>query len=415
MTDVIADAAALSGNLTLGHDRPNRPKFDPSPEGLGMVMTPPRPVKRKVGSDRDPLPARPGRETRRAKRTMKAALYNEFGKPFGIERIDDPAPPRNGVVLRVAATGVCRSDWHGWMGHDADITLPNVPGHEMAGVVEAVGKDVRRWRPDDRVTVPFVCACGTCPECASGNQQVCDHQCQPGFTHRGSFAEYVALHHADSNLVGLPEDMDHTTAASLGCRFVTSFRAVVDQARLGPGEWIAVHGCGGVGLSAIMIAECIGANVVAVDISNEKLALAGELGAQSIVDASKTGDVPSAIRDLTSGGAHVSIDALGNTTTCFNSIACLRKRGRHVQVGLMLADDARPAIPMDRVVAHELEIYGSHGMQAHRYPAMMEMIRMGKLKPDRLVGRRIALEEAPDALMKMNTFEDTGVTVVTEF
>ncbi len=388
-----------------------------------MVRTPPRPVKRKVGPAGaalgHPLPAAPSAQRSAialpVPSPMKAALYSEFASPFGIERIDDPAPPADGVVLRVTATGVCRSDWHGWMGHDADISLPNVPGHEMAGVVEAVGRDVRLWKPGDRATVPFVCACGSCPQCASGNHQVCDRQCQPGFTHWGSFAQYVALHRADTNLVRLPEEMDDVTAASLGCRFTTSFRAVVDQARVAAGEWVAVHGCGGVGLSAVMIARALGANVVAVDISEKKLAFARDLGARATIDASACDDVAAAVREASGGGAHASIDALGSAATCFASVACLRKRGRHVQVGLMLAEDSRPPVPMDRVIAHELEILGSHGMQAHRYPAMMEMIRRGELRPDRLVGRRIALEEAPAALMAMDAFGDTGMTIVTKF
>ncbi len=216
---------------------------------------------------------------------MKAVLYEEFRQPPRVTQVPDPVPVPGGVVLRVQATGVCRSDWHGWMGHDPDIVLPHVPGHELAGTIEAVGPGVRNWKVGDRVTVPFVCACGTCPECHSGNQQVCDHQFQPGFTHWGSFAEYVAIPQADLNLVALPETMDYATAASLGCRFATSFRAVVDQGRTSAGQWVAVHGCGGVGLSAIMIANAIGANVVAVDIAEDKLALARSLGAAAVVNA----------------------------------------------------------------------------------------------------------------------------------
>ena len=217
---------------------------------------------------------------------MRAALYEGFGQPLSIQTVPDPVPPQRGVVIRVKATGLCRSDWHGWMGHDPDIKLPHVPGHEFAGVIEALGKDVTRWKVGDRVTVPFVCACGSCPQCASGNHQVCERQTQPGFTHWGSFAEYVPIDNADVNLVGLPDELDYVTAASLGCRFATSFRALVDQGRVSAGQWVAVHGCGGVGLSAIMIASALGANVVAVDISDKKLEFARSLGAIATVNAS---------------------------------------------------------------------------------------------------------------------------------
>ncbi|MGP4012786.1 alcohol dehydrogenase catalytic domain-containing protein, partial [Streptomyces sp. 4N124] len=199
---------------------------------------------------------------------MRAVMFERYGQPAEVRNdAPDPTPAPHGVLVRVEATGLCRSDWHGWQGHDEDITLPHVPGHELAGVVEAVGDRVTAWRPGDRVTVPFVCACGTCASCAAGDQQVCERQTQPGFTHWGSFAEYVALDHADVNLVAVPDGMSFATAASLGCRFATAFRAVVQQGRVAAGEWVAVHGCGGVGLSAVMIAAASGARVIAVDVS----------------------------------------------------------------------------------------------------------------------------------------------------
>jgi alcohol dehydrogenase len=274
---------------------------------------------------------------------------------------------------------------------------------------------VTRWKEGDRVTVPFVCGCGSCPQCAAGNHQVCDHQSQPGFTHWGSFAEYVAIQRADINLVALPDEIDAVTAASLGCRFATSFRAVVDQGRASAGQWVAVHGCGGVGLSAVMIAAALGARVVAIDIAEDKLALARAIGAAVTINAAGSANVAHEVIDITRGGAHLSLDALGSPTTCYNSIACLRKRGRHVQVGLMLADQSRPGIPMDRVIANELEIFGSHGMQAHRYDSMLGLIRSGALRPDRLVGRTIPLSDVPAALPAMNAFAEVGVTVIDRF
>ncbi len=346
---------------------------------------------------------------------MKAVVYEAFSAPPRLTTVADPTPEPHGVVLKVMATGVCRSDWHGWVGHDPDIELPHVPGHELAGIVEAVGKDVTRWQVGDRVTVPFVGGCGACPQCHAGHQQVCDHQFQPGFTHWGSFAQYVGIHQADLNLVALPETLGFATAASLGCRFVTSFRAVVDQGKVSAGQWVAVHGCGGVGLSAILIASSLGAQVVAVDIAADKLELARRLGAVATLDATQVTSVPEAVREITGGGAHVSLDALGHPITCCNSITSLRKRGKHVQVGLLLGDQATPALPMDRVIAHELEILGSHGMQAHRYDVLMAMLRQGTLAPDKLIGREISLADSIAALMQMDSFQGTGVTVITDF
>ncbi|WLQ43017.1 zinc-dependent alcohol dehydrogenase family protein [Streptomyces laculatispora] len=344
---------------------------------------------------------------------MRAVVFEEFGKEARVQDVVDPSPSRRGVVVRVEATGLCRSDWHGWMGHDPDITLPHVPGHELAGVVEAVGQDVVNRRPGDRVTVPFVCACGRCSACAAGAQQVCERQTQPGFTHWGSFAEYVALEQADVNLVPVPDGMSFGTAAGLGCRFATAFRAVVARGRVAPGEWVAVHGCGGVGLSAVMIAVACGARVVAVDVSPDALRLARTFGAVECVDASAyPGGADEAVRERTGGGAQLSLDALGSPVTCAASVRSLRRHGRHVQVGLLPSVAGDPVVPMARVIGLELELLGSHGMAAHAYPPMMDMVRSGSLRPDLLVTSTIGLDAAPAALAAMGAAPGAGVTVI---
>lgn len=346
---------------------------------------------------------------------MKAVLFEQFAGPLQVCEVADPAPPVDGVVVRVKANGICRSDWHGWMGHDPDIRLPHVPGHELAGVVEAVGPGVRHWQTGDRVTVPFVVGCGRCPSCRAGDAQVCDDQFQPGFTAWGSFAEFVALPRADLNLVRLPEHLGFVAAASLGCRFTTAFRAVVHQGRVAPGEWVAVHGCGGVGLAAVLIAVAAGAQVVAVDVQDEALGLARTLGAAQALNARETPHVPAAIQDLTGGGAHLSLDALGSRVTCFNSMACLRKRGRHVQVGLLLAEDHHPPLPMHLVIARELEVRGSHGMPAHAFPALLELVQSGRLDPSLLVRRTVSLAESVQQLAGMGGFRGAGMTVIDRF
>jgi alcohol dehydrogenase len=314
-------------------------------------------------------------------------------------------------VLRVRATGVCRSDWHGWLGHDPDIVPPHVPGHELAGEVVAVGSEVTGWRGGERVTVPFVCGCGRCAQCAGGQHQVCEQQFQPGFTAWGSFAEYVAIEAADVNLVGLPDGLDDASAAGLGCRFATAYRAVVAQGGVRPGQWVAVHGCGGVGLGAIQVALAAGARVVGVDVSRGALDLADELGATVTIDATAVDDVAAAVRDATGGGAHVSLDALGSPDTCVSSVRSLRTRGRHVQVGLLPPQVGVPALPMHLVIAHELEVVGSHGMAAHAYAPMLALVASGRLRPDRLITRRIDLSELPEALTAMGTAPGPGVTV----
>jgi len=347
---------------------------------------------------------------------MKAAWFEEFGGLLTVSSVDDPVVDADGVIIKVEASGICRSDWHGWLGHDPDIRhLPHVPGHELAGTVEEVGDRVSNWKKGDRVTVPFVCACGTCPECSAGNQPICDRQTQPGFTHWGSFAQYVAIHHADVNLVALPEEMSFVTAASLGCRFATSYRAVVSQGGVKSGMWVAVHGCGGVGLSAVMIAASLGAQVIAVDIDEEVLKLAEKVGAAAVINASESDNVVDLIHSLTDRGADVSIDALGSAITSTNSVLSLRKRGRHVQVGLLAGDDHHPRLPMEHVIGKELEIVGSHGLQAHRYEEMLGLITTGRLEPQRLIGKTVPLEEAPKELPGMSDFGSVGITVIDRF
>jgi alcohol dehydrogenase len=341
---------------------------------------------------------------------MRAVVIDAVrGRPE-VRDVAEPTAPPDGVVVRVEATGLCRSDWHAWAGHD-DIALPHVPGHELAGVVVAVGAGVHRWSTGDRVTVPFVCGCGRCEWCRSGNAQVCPDQQQPGFTHWGSFAEYVALHGADTNLVAVPEHVDLATAAALGCRFATAYRALADRARLAEGEWVTVVGAGGVGLSAVMIARALGGRVIAVDRNPEALALARELGAEHTLRADGS-DVPAAVAALTGGGGHVAVDAVGSEQTCADAVLSLRRRGRHVQIGLLPPVEGHPRVPMARVIGWELDLLGSHGMAAADYPAMMTLIEQGALQPQKLIERTIGLDEAAALLPVFDTATVAGMTMI---
>ena len=341
---------------------------------------------------------------------MRAVVIDAVRSRPEVREVPRPTAPEGGVVVRVAATGLCRSDWHAWAGHD-DLAFPHVPGHELAGTVAEVGPGVTRWQLGDRVTVPFVCGCGRCEWCLSGNAQVCPDQQQPGFTHWGSFAELVALHAADSNLVALPDEIDFATAAGLGCRFATAYRALVGRSRVVEGEWVTVIGAGGVGLSAVMIARAVGARVVAVDRNPEALAVADGLGAEHTLLADGI-DVPAAVADLTGGGSHVAVDAVGSEQTCADAVLCLRRRGRLAQVGLLPPVEGDPRVPMARVIAWELDLLGSHGMAAADYPPMMELISSGGLQPQRLVERTIGLEEAAAMLPDFDRATVAGITII---
>ncbi len=342
---------------------------------------------------------------------MRAVLYDAIGSPWRVSEVPDPSPPADGVVLKVEAAGLCRSDWHGWHGHDNVSVFPHIPGHEFAGTIAAVGADVTRWRVGDRVAVPFVCACGRCLVCESGNHQVCPHQWQPGFDGWGGFAEYVALPAADVNLVRLPESVPYDVAAALGCRVATAYRAVATIGRCTAGDSVVVHGAGGVGLAATMIARALGGRVVVVDPSSEAREIALRLGAASaLVPGAELLD---AVRDVTDGGPTLSIDAVGDSVSCRTSIESLRPRGRHVQVGLLPEGTAIDPVPMHRVVSRELAVLGSHGLAAHEYPELLELVSSGRLRPDLLVGRTIGLDDVPAAFDLIGTPEQpAGMTLI---
>ena len=344
---------------------------------------------------------------------MKAAVLTEFDGPLLVETVPDPTCPPDGVVVEVRACGVCRSDHHAWKGHDPDVKLPHVMGHEFSGVVIDVGPDCRAFLPGDRVTAPFVLGCGLCPDCRAGEPTICNHQQVIGFTSWGAYAEQLSVPHADFNLVLLPDEIEFETAAGMGCRVTTAFRAVVDRGALRPGEWLAVHGCGGVGLSAIMIGAALGAQVLAVDINPKALDLARSMGASATLDASTVTDVGEAVRDLTGGGAHVSVEALGVTATFENSLRSLRKMGRHVQIGMPVGRHATPTLPLlDLIYARQLTLHGTRGLGAHRFSALFEMIRAGRLAPEKLITRHITLSQTEAVLREMDSFQSHGVTVI---
>jgi len=346
-------------------------------------------------------------------------VYSSYGELPVVREVAEPECPADGVVIAVAATGVCRSDWHAWRGHDP-VALPHVPGHEFAGVILERGSQVDGFAVGDRVTAPFVCGCGRCELCLSGNAQVCPEQTQPGFTGPGSFAERVVIHGAEVNLVRLPDSVDFVAAAALGCRLATAFRAVTVHGRLAKGQWLAVYGCGGVGLSAVLVGVALGARVVAIDPHPAALDRARQLGVERCLSVGDDagmkhlGPVPidQAVRDIIDGGAHVTLDAVGSPVIAATAVRSLRRRGRHVQVGLLLGEDAMTALPMNVVIAQELEIYGSHGMAAVDYPAMLDLITSGLLQPERLIGSVIGLEEAGEALAAMDAGTTTGITVI---
>lgn len=353
---------------------------------------------------------------------MRAAVVEELGQPLVVRDVPEPECPLDGVIIRVGANGVCRTDWALWAGNfwvgGAEITPPFVLGHEFSGTVEEVGAEVRHWRRGDRVIFPMNPGEGNCEMCRSGNQHVCLEAATlvPGVSYWGAFAELVVARHADVNLVRLPESLGFVESASLGCRYMTAFRGLVDQARVRGGERVVVYGAGGgTGLSAVQIAVAIGAEVIAVDIDDTRLEAASGLGAAHTVNAARE-DPVAVVHDLTSGGAQVSLDTVGIATTCRQSVLSLRTRGRHVQTGhTTAAEQGVVALPIDIMMVKELEFLSAFGMQGQRFGTLLSMIETGRLAPDRIVSRTVGLAEAGSVLADMGAYGTHGVVVIDDF
>ena len=348
---------------------------------------------------------------------MRAAVLEAYGEPLVLRDVPDPTLTPGGAIVKVEANGICRSDWHAWAGHwDGLFPLPHVLGHEMCGIVEEVGAEVRGFRAGQRVIVPFSSGEGSCPQCQAGRANICDAPVTPGFRSWGGFGQYVHLAHADLNLVALPEAVGFVEGAGMGCRFMTAFHGLTERVAVRPGEWVAVFGCGGVGLSAIEIAAALGAKPIGVDIAADKLALARELGAVETLDASTLEDAPAALKELTGDGVAVSVDALGLEITAQPAIQSLAKRGRHLQIGMTdNSRDGHLALPVDLMIDREIGFFGSKGMPPANYGPMLELVAQGRLKPGRLVTRTVALEEAGQVLAGMDSFLTLGFTVIDRY
>ena len=350
---------------------------------------------------------------------MRAAVLREYGEPLELTEVDRPTPADHGVVIDVEACGICRSDWHGWQGdYEGTDLIGQVLGHEPVGTIVDVGADVGSVREGDRVTVPFNLADGQCPHCQRGRSNACQNVPPLGFDGAvpGAFAEQLHAPWADVNAIRLPEGVSALEMAGMGCRFMTSFHALAHRADVGAGARVAVHGCGGIGLSAVNVASALGAEVVAVDLHDEKLAMAEDLGAEHTVNATDTEDVVRAVQDITDGGADVSVDALGIPETCRNAVRSLDYFGQHLQIGLTTKEEGgNIPVPTDEVVRKEIEFIGSYGMPPARYDEIFRMVERGRLDPAAVVTREVSLDDLNERLHAMTDYDTRGIEVITEF
>jgi alcohol dehydrogenase len=355
---------------------------------------------------------------------MDAVVFNGVGEPLEVKSVDRPECGPDGVVVETEACGICRSDWHAWQGDWDWIGLVPQPGlvfgHEPVGRVLEVGENVTRFSEGDRVTNPFNLSDGTCPSCQAGRANICENAVPMGFVRfqHGAFAEEYAVRNADQNLIEVPDDIPAHEVAGLGCRFATAFHGVSKRVDISPGDWVAVHGCGGVGLSAVHVASALGGNVIAVDIVEEKLDLATELGAVETINSTEVQDVSQEIKMLTAGsrGVEVSVEALGIAETIQNSVNCLAPGGQHLQAGMTTAQEGgEVALPIDYMVQHEREFYGTYGMPPHEYDEIFRLIEHGKIDPGKIVSETCSLGDIPSVMERLTDFDTMGIPVCTEF
>jgi S-(hydroxymethyl)glutathione dehydrogenase/alcohol dehydrogenase len=351
---------------------------------------------------------------------MKAAVCYAFGQPLTIEEIDIDPPQQGEVKIRLAATAICHSDVHlirgEWGGR-----LPVVAGHEAAGIVDAVGENVTLAKPGDTVVVSLLRSCGRCFYCTLGSPHLCERRfaldtesrlrnrrgerLQQGIR-TAAFAEYAIVD--QSQVVQVPADMPLDRAALLACGVITGLGAVVNTARVGPGQSVVVIGAGGVGLNAIQGAVLVGAHpIVAVDRLDTKLAAARTFGATHAINAAQQ-DLRAAVANLTAGrGTDYVFVTVGSPTAVAQALTMIRPGGTVVIVGIP-QEGATAALSIGDMVWNEQRVIGSR-MGSTRLsvdvPRLVDLYRHGRLKLDELITARYPLEQINEAISAMETGE----------
>jgi len=337
---------------------------------------------------------------------MKAVRYYTPEKPLRYEEAPVPKIDADEVLIKVKAAGICHTDLHfmegilkPWKG-----TLPLTLGHEIAGDIVSIGKNVKGFKVKDRVVLANVIACGKCEYCRSGRENLCNDLDQIGFTADGGYAEYVKT--KEQTLVKLPDNVSFEVGSTLTCAAASCYHAIVDIAQAKKGETILLNGFGGLGTNALQIAKHLGLRVIAVDVAQDKLKMAEELGAEKSIDAA-TQNVQEEIKKFTNGeGVDVAIEFVGRSKTIENAFKSLGKTGRLVFVGY--TKDTFTFSPLELVVS-ETSIKGSVAYTKKDLEAVVKLASQGKLNP--VVSEKVGLKDINSALEKMRKGEIMGRAV----
>jgi S-(hydroxymethyl)glutathione dehydrogenase/alcohol dehydrogenase len=365
--------------------------------------------------------------------SMKAAVLRTVGQPLVIEDIPIPRPRAEEVLVKVAACGVCHSDLHVAKG-ELKFPVPCVLGHEISGVVEEIGPGVKGLKPGDAVVSSFILPCGRCPSCARGRDDLCETffamnrlkgtlydgesrlRAADGtplaMYSMGGLAEYAVVTATD--VFPLPAGLPLADACILGCAVMTAYGAVKHQAEVKPGDTVGVVGVGGVGSNVVQIARLFGAaDVIAIDIRDDKLEEVRKLGATRTVNASK-GDPVAQVMELTKGrGVDVAIEALGRPETVSNAFMMTRDGGRTVVIGLG-SGQAAASIEVTRLVRRSIRLTGSYGCRVRTdMPEIVSLAARGLIDVTKSISRRYRLEDCADAYQALNRGEIMGRAILT--
>lgn len=337
---------------------------------------------------------------------MRAALFHGPGKPLTVEEVETPRIGPGEALVKVAACGVCATDLHYLHGTPTFKKPPLILGHEVSGRIEAVAPDVASFTKGETVLVPAVLSCGECLNCRRGRDNLCDRMVMPGNHADGGFAEFIKV--PARNLVRLPEGLPLEEGAVISDAVSTPFHAVRNRGHVQGGDWVAIFGCGGVGINAVQIAAALGATVIAVDVDAKKLALARELGASETLNP-KEGDVPKAIRKLTGGGVDVAFEIVGKPQVLDQAFGSVRAGGTLVAVGY---SEETWNFAVHRVMFREMSVIGSLGCRSADYPTILTMVQLGKIRLGPVVGDRLPLERINEALARLESGAVSGRQLV---
>jgi 6-hydroxycyclohex-1-ene-1-carbonyl-CoA dehydrogenase len=334
---------------------------------------------------------------------MKACVFYGAGQKLKYEDLPEPVPGKGEVLIKIAACGVCHTDLH-YIDHGVPTFKkpPLVLGHEASGTVSRLGEGVTQLKEGDRVLAPAVLSCGTCRNCRSGRENICEYGIMFGNNVDGAYAQYMKAPAKD--LFILPDSIPLEEGCIIADAVTTPFHAVVNRGAVKPGDQVVVFGCGGVGLNIVQIAHAVGATVTAVDILEEKLRWARDLGATVTIDAKKEEKVEKAVRKATGGGADVAFEAVGIPEVMKTAYGSLRNGGRFVVVGF---SDKDMVLNAGRMMYREMEVKGSLGCRPVDYPRVISLAVQGHIKVKELVTSRFPLEQIEKAFQLLR--EGKGV------